>query len=98
MKFTELTKQEYAGNNCKFSAGFVVGSNNPDDTMYLRIEKDRPDGTHDERTYLLRPDELAAIAFIASGAVWSDAYKLFDKLEKYREETAKTLSDTPDQR
>lgn len=69
LTFTEVIRQAYAGNNCAFSAGFVEGHSA--DTMYLRFEKDRPDGTRQAAFYLLRPDEMAAVAWLASGVLWS---------------------------
>ncbi len=66
--FTEIIRQEYGGNNCIISAGFVQGKNKPCvDTLYLKLEKDGVDPT----LLLLRPDEMQAIAWISSGAVWS---------------------------
>lgn len=70
LKFTEIIGQEYTGNNCKFSAGFVEG--HPVDTMYLQLEKDGEVSTQ----LLLRPDEMAAIAWVATGSLWSE---LMDK-------------------
>lgn len=63
--FRELIKQEYSGNGCVFSAGVVTG--HPIDTLYFRIQKD---GCPDE-VLLLRPDEMAAIAWVASGSLFS---------------------------
>jgi hypothetical protein len=63
LEFTELIRQEYA--NCCFSAGMVDG--HPLDTLYLQAEKDGVITTQ----LLLRPDEMAAIAWIASGVLWS---------------------------
>lgn len=66
--YTEVVRQEYAGNNCVFSAGFVEGDYKPEvDTTYLRLEKDGVEPT----TILLRPDEMQIIAWLASGVVWS---------------------------
>lgn len=66
--YTELIRQEYSGNNCVFSGGFVQGDNKPAvDTCYLKLEKDGVEPT----VLLLRPDELQSIAWIASGVVWS---------------------------
>ena len=62
--FRELIRQEYTVNNCVFSAGEVIG--HPIDTLYFRIQKD---GCPDEML-LLRPDEMAAIAWVCNGAVW----------------------------
>ena len=65
MRYKEILKQEYVGNNCIFSAGFVSG--HEVDTMYIRLEKD---GKEPE-IILLRPDEMACIAWLASGVLWS---------------------------
>jgi hypothetical protein len=68
LTYTELIRQEYGGNNCVISAGFVEGDDKPEvDTCYLRLEKDGVEPT----VLLLRPDELQSIAWVASGAVWS---------------------------
>jgi len=68
MKLTELIKQEYGGNNCKISAGLVSGKDvPPEDTVYLKLEKDGVEPT----LLLLRPDELQAIAWCATGVNWS---------------------------
>lgn len=68
LTFTEMIKQEYGGNNCVISAGFVKGKNKPKvDTCYLRLEKDGVEPT----LLLLRPDEIQSIAWVAAGVVWS---------------------------
>jgi hypothetical protein len=61
--YHETVSQPYS--NCKFSAGFV--DNHPIDTLYLKIERDNDD------TFIivLRPDEMAAIAYCAAGILWS---------------------------
>lgn len=64
LTYTEIICQEYGLNNCKFSAGWVEG--HPVDTVYLMWERDGDPGA----TLLLRPDELAAIAWVANGMVW----------------------------
>ena len=66
-KFYEIVRQEYS--NCKFSGGFVEG--HPIDTMYIQLEKDGIVTT----SLLLRPDEVAALAWIASGILWSEHMK-----------------------
>ena len=67
LQYDETVSQPY--NNCKFSAGFVHG--HPVDTLYLKLER-----TNDEPVcILLRPDEMAAIAYCASGILWSDLVK-----------------------
>lgn len=66
--YTEIIRQEYSGNNCIVSAGFVEGDNKPsEDTIFIRLEKGGVEAT----TLLLRPDEAQIIAWIASGVVWS---------------------------
>ena len=66
--YTELIRQEYGGNGCVFSAGFVDGENKPqEDTIYIRLEKDAAEAI----VLLLRPDETQALAWVATGVVWS---------------------------
>ena len=68
LQYTELIRQEYGGNHCVFSAGFVDGDHKPkEDTVYLKLEKDGvlPTILH------LRPDELQALAWCAIGVNWS---------------------------
>jgi hypothetical protein len=68
LTYTELIRQEYGGNNCIISAGFVEGESKPDvDEIYLRLEKDNVEPT----VLLLRPDEAQVIAWVLSGSVWS---------------------------
>lgn len=68
LTFTEIIKQEYGGNNCVISAGFVKGKTKPRvDTCYLRLEKDGVEPT----VLLLRPDEIQSIAWVATGTIWS---------------------------
>jgi len=68
----EICKQEYAGNNCKISAGFVEADGV--DTVYLKLEKDGVKPT----TLFLRPDELQAIVWVSSGTLWSNEIKRMD--------------------
>ena len=75
LTFTELIRQEYGENHCVFSAGTVEG--HPVDTLYLRWGKDDDDGG----MLLLRPDELQAIAWVATGAVWSDLMGRLDDVD-----------------
>jgi hypothetical protein len=63
LQFTEIIRQEYS--NCCFSAGLVTG--HPVDNVYLQAEKDGVVTTQ----LILRPDELAAIAWVATGVLWS---------------------------
>lgn len=65
LHFTESQRQEYGTNNCVFSAGHVEGAGI--DTVYLKWIKDGDKGG----MLLLTPDELQAIAWVASGTVWS---------------------------
>lgn len=79
LTFTEFIRQDYCGNNCVISAGFVKGHNKPKvDTCYLRLEKDNVEPT----VLLLRPDELQSIAWVASGAIWSHLMDSKHKKEK----------------
>jgi hypothetical protein len=72
LKYTEAVRQEYGGNNCIISAGFVEGENKPEvDTIYVRLEKDGVEPT----TLLLRPDEAQALAWVSSGVIWSHLMK-----------------------
>ena len=63
LSFTELVSQPYQ--NCEFSAGLVEGHSV--DVLYLKVDRD---GATDV-FLILRPDEMAAIAYCASGALWS---------------------------
>jgi hypothetical protein len=68
LTFTEIIRQEYGGNNCIISAGFVEGGNKPEvDEIYIRLEKDNVEPT----LLLLRPDEAQALAWVSSGIIWS---------------------------
>ena len=63
-------RQPYS--NCKFSTGFVEGD--LVDDLYFKIEKKGKVATQ----MIMRPDELAAIAWVASGVLW--AYEI-DRVE-----------------
>jgi len=68
LTYDEVIRQEYEGNNCIIRGGFVEGENKPPvDTVFLRLEKDGVEPT----TLLLRPDEMQAIVWVASGTLWS---------------------------
>jgi len=68
LTFTETIRQEYDGNNCIVSAGFVDGDSKPPvDTIFLRLEKDNVEPT----VLLLRPDEIQAISWVTTGVIWS---------------------------
>lgn len=71
VKLKELYKLEYAGNKAIFSTGYV--ENHPHDTLYLRLERNGEDVV----CLLLRPDEMALIANLATGVLWS---KMVDEL------------------
>lgn len=78
-KLTEICAQEYGGNNCKISAGFVEGADPEVDIMYLRFEKDNtlPIEIH------MRPDEAAAVSWVLTGTLWSnEMYRLDDQDNK----------------
>ena len=64
LEYSEIIRQEYA--NACVSAGLVDGHS--EDTMYLRVM--RHDG-RDDVLVLLRPDEVAAIAWCAAGVLFS---------------------------
>lgn len=69
LKYKEIIKQEYSSNNCKFSGGFVQG--HQVDTMYIALKR----AGQKPIKILLRPDEVAAIAWIANGILWSNLVK-----------------------
>ena len=79
LTFVEMCRQVYAGNNCVFSAGFVDG--HEVDTVYLKWEKDG----HEGGMLLLTPDELQAIAWVSSGALWSLLYFQREQKDKDKE-------------
>ena len=58
-----LINQPYA--DCDFSAGMVAGAE--PDTLYFRLVRDG----EEPLTILLRPDEMLAIIWVCSGALWS---------------------------
>lgn len=64
-KLLEVMRQEYAGNGAVFSSGFIEG--HPIDTMYIRFQ--RPND--DETCIALRPDEMAIVANLVTGVLWS---------------------------
>ena len=66
--FKETIRQEYGENNCIIRGGHVEGKDKPSiDTIFLRLEKNGVEPT----TLLLRPDEMQAIAWVATGTIWS---------------------------
>ena len=67
--------------NSIWSAGLVKGIE--PDTFYLRVEW--PDAKEEEPlTILLRPDELMAIIYVASGALWSAEMMRMDESDDAR--------------
>lgn len=73
LTYAEILRQEYEANHCIFSAGFVFGDDT--DSMYIRMEKDGVEPT----ILLFRPDEMAVIAWLATGVLWSaEMTKLVD--------------------
>jgi len=60
-------EQPYLG--ASFSAGFVEGAE--PDAVYLRLEKAGQEPT----TILMRPDEMQAVVWVCSGALWSAAFR-----------------------
>ena len=69
LTFTEIVRQDYTGNNCVISGGFVEGNDKPavDEIYYLKLQKDGVEPT----LILLRPDEMQIISWIATGVMWS---------------------------
>ena len=63
LKYREVCRQPYQ--NCHISAGFVDG--HPVDSMYVRLKRTH----HDKTTILMRPDEMAALAWCILGTLWS---------------------------
>jgi hypothetical protein len=51
--------------DCEFSAGLVEGVD--PDVLYLRLDREKGEPL----TLFLRPDELQAIIWVATGALWS---------------------------
>ena len=59
-----VTRQEYK--DCYFETGFI--DNHPKDPMYLLLHR------NGEETFIyMRHDEIAAIAWVLTGLLWSDA-------------------------
>ena len=88
IRFVEVIRQEYSVNGCVFSAGFVMNHPNKVDTMYIRWVRTV------ENNYggmlLLRPDEMATVAWLASGVLYSENISNLIQTEiDYREETGK---------
>ena len=73
-ELSELCRQPYR--NCVFSAGFANG--HPVDTLYLRFEREDEEPT----TWLLRPDEAAAVAWCLTGALWSEQMRRMEPGEE----------------
>lgn len=60
---SQVLSQGYS--NMTISAGLVAGIE--PDTVYLRLERDGQQAT----TLFLRPDEMLAVIWVASGTLWS---------------------------
>lgn len=76
--YEEVASQEYAGNDCKISAGTCEGVSHARDTTYLMLERTGPDGEHHNFTIHMRPDELAAVGHVVAGTLWSVLYGQLD--------------------
>lgn len=63
IKLEIICSQPYQ--NCEISAGFVKG--HEVDTMFIRFERPPEEPT----TILMRPDEMAAVAYCINGVLWS---------------------------
>ena len=65
----ETGRQEHSGNNCIFAAGHISEktANPPFDTLYLVAQKDGVEPT----IILLRHDEMATLAWLTTGAIYS---------------------------
>lgn len=68
LEYYEIAAQPYL--NCVFSAGFVRG--HPIDTMYIKF--DRP--PEEPTIIVLRPDEMAALAWCITSTTWSHLMNL----------------------
>ena len=64
LAYSEVVAQEY--NNCSFSSGFVDGAPHGD-IIYLKLERCGKVDTF----LLLRPDEVAALAWCLTGVLYS---------------------------
>jgi hypothetical protein len=65
-QYTETIRQDYA--NMQFSGGIESGQ--PVHTLFIEIERMGPPGEIGYLCYLFRPDEMAALAWIAAGVLW----------------------------
>lgn len=73
--FHETIRQEY--NNCLLCAGQV--ENAGVDTLFLHLERHAEPGKIGGQLILLRPDEMAVIGWLASGALYSHCMAEMDK-------------------
>ena len=67
LKYNEVIAQVYGINNAVISGGIVEG--HAVDTVYFRFE--RGNDPNDEVFVILRPDEMAALAWVCSGVLYS---------------------------
>jgi hypothetical protein len=63
LTYEESCRQDY--DNCTFATGTVEG--HPIDTMYLELIRNGKTDVF----LLLRPDEVAALAWVLNGVLWS---------------------------
>ena len=76
LRYTEVIRQKYGGNDAVISGGFVEGKNKPEvDIIYVKLKKNNADPV----TLLLRPDEAQMLAWVSSGVVWSYLMGTVDK-------------------
>ena len=61
-KCIPVGRQAY--DNCYFEAGLVEG--HPYDSLYVKLKRD-----NEETVILFRPDEMLALIWVMSGALWS---------------------------
>jgi hypothetical protein len=71
----ELISQEYT--NCRFYAGIIT--NHPIDTHFVYWEKGDVKGG-----LFLRDDEVAALNWLCSGLLWSDALARLDERDNVK--------------
>ncbi len=62
--------------DCEFSAGTVSGID--PDVLYLKIGRDGQQPSY----FFFRPDEMVAVNWVTSGALWSHLMAEMDKKEE----------------
>jgi hypothetical protein len=79
--YEEVIRQEYE--NCVFSAGIARG--HPVDSLYLKLERNG----ETDLFVIVRPDEMLALAWCATGVLWSaEMSKLLESKEKNEQNRA----------